>query len=348
MTALLLFAAAAVCVVVAANVTGKAQLDALLRIDAELGGSLKTIDESVCDSPSTQTDTSGSAVIGFRCLDSSIVSLSLQRLCGGASTLPTTLFELTGLTELRLDSGDLVGTLPSRLFTLTNLEYLSIPNQNFTGTVPTEIQRLTKLKQLLLFGNMLVGPLTLTNLTALYTIYVSDTQLDALQLPPSVLNCDAQHTKINCSTLTRCSCNNKNAVLPTPRQVCTTRTRTLRPCGLSACDKSQLLRLVHDECTVLHQCLAPHNGVAGFVRYETDRVPFVLYLYEDARCTVRKAEIVRGCGCQNNIEVSCIADVTRDSAAAPTTTTTFATVMMMMLVAILLTGTTPTNQQEEV
>jgi len=75
------------------------------------------------------------------------------------STLPTTLYTMTELTELDLTDSHFVGSLSTEIGNLVNLEELQLAGNNFAGSVPTEVGKLAKLRELDLSGNALFGKL---------------------------------------------------------------------------------------------------------------------------------------------------------------------------------------------
>lgn len=89
------------------------------------------------------------------------------------STFPTAIFQLTKLTDLRLDNTLIEGGIPLQISTLHNLQYLYLGNNSFGGTIPgSALSSLTNLKELSLWGNSLNGVLppelgNLVNLTYL-------------------------------------------------------------------------------------------------------------------------------------------------------------------------------------
>ncbi len=87
-------------------------------------------------------------------------------------SLPSTLGNLTALTDLELVDGQLSGTLPSTLGNLVNLTALILNKNSLTGTIPAALENLTNLQVLSLYQNQLSGYIPsftrLTNLTGLF------------------------------------------------------------------------------------------------------------------------------------------------------------------------------------
>ena len=76
-----------------------------------------------------------------------------------AGTIPTTLAQLTHLTDLVLGYNDLSGTFPQYLTGMTDLVQIDVSRGRFTGPLPTDWSQMTNLVALALFSNALTGPL---------------------------------------------------------------------------------------------------------------------------------------------------------------------------------------------
>jgi len=74
-----------------------------------------------------------------------------------AGFIPSTLGDLTALTELRLADNFLSGTIPESFGKLTNLQRLSLWGNALSGTIPRVLGKLTNLEYLYLYENRLVG-----------------------------------------------------------------------------------------------------------------------------------------------------------------------------------------------
>ncbi len=83
------------------------------------------------------------------------------------------------VTELQLQSNQLVGPLPSDLENLINLRILNLYSNQLSGSVPLELSNLSDLISLSLYANLLTGtiPSGLGNLSNLITLNLSSNQL---------------------------------------------------------------------------------------------------------------------------------------------------------------------------
>lgn len=106
----------------------------------------------------------------------SVISLSSNNVT--TSSLPTSLANLTYLSELRLYNNNLSGTFPTFLGSFAFLNTIDFGNNNISGNIPTYLGNISTLKNLYLDGNALTGPLpaTLTNI-GLSLIYVNNNNL---------------------------------------------------------------------------------------------------------------------------------------------------------------------------
>ena len=75
-----------------------------------------------------------------------------------SGTIPSSLGNLTNLTELSLWGNDLTGSIPD-LGRLSNLLELKLQENQLTGTIPATLGNLTALRELSLWGNQLTGPI---------------------------------------------------------------------------------------------------------------------------------------------------------------------------------------------
>ncbi|MEQ9426339.1 MAG: FG-GAP-like repeat-containing protein [Cyclobacteriaceae bacterium] len=93
--------------------------------------------------------------------------------------IPAEIGDLTALTFLSLWTNNLSGSIPVELGNLTNLTFLSIQTNALTGTIPAELGNLNQLTVFSLHTNNLSGsiPTTLGNLTQLIQLLISNNQL---------------------------------------------------------------------------------------------------------------------------------------------------------------------------
>ncbi|MEQ9376180.1 MAG: FG-GAP-like repeat-containing protein [Imperialibacter sp.] len=99
-----------------------------------------------------------------------------------SGSLPTEIGTLTALVDFQLWDNQLSGSLPTSIGNLTNLTYLDLAPNQFSGTIPTEIGNLVNLGTLWLNHNQFVGavPGSLVNLTALTALYLQENSLTDL------------------------------------------------------------------------------------------------------------------------------------------------------------------------
>jgi hypothetical protein len=93
--------------------------------------------------------------------------------------LPSSMGNLTKLIQLHLNSNQLSGPLPPSIGDAINLQYIWLRGNNLTGPIPSSIGNLINLKVLTLDGNQLTGniPDTIGNLKNLETLRLNGNQL---------------------------------------------------------------------------------------------------------------------------------------------------------------------------
>lgn len=106
-----------------------------------------------------------------------ILSLSNNQLTGN---IPTSLGNLTALTNLQLSGNQLSGSIPSSIGNLVNLTVLRLDNNVLTGTVPSSVGNMSILVELTLFNNQLSDsiPASFASLTDLQTFTLQNNRLD--------------------------------------------------------------------------------------------------------------------------------------------------------------------------
>ena len=104
------------------------------------------------------------------------LSLDSNNLVGG---IPPAIGNLTGLTELFLSNNQLTGGIPAEIGNLTNLTHLYLYSNQLTGGIPAEIGSLTAIQSLGLAFNQLTGsiPVEIGSLTALNGLFLQHNQL---------------------------------------------------------------------------------------------------------------------------------------------------------------------------
>jgi Leucine-rich repeat (LRR) protein len=114
----------------------------------------------------------------------SVLSLPANGLVGA---LPAALGDLTGLTQLYLNTNQLTGSLPASLGGLSQLTRLDARDNQLTGALPPELGNLAALQELRLKGNQLSGtiPAALGNLGALRVLDLSANELSGA-IPPEL------------------------------------------------------------------------------------------------------------------------------------------------------------------
>ncbi|MEQ8811194.1 MAG: FG-GAP-like repeat-containing protein, partial [Imperialibacter sp.] len=97
-------------------------------------------------------------------------------------SLPTEIGNLTALVDLQLWNNQLSGQLPTSIGNLTNLTYLDLAPNQFSGAIPTEIGNLVNLTTLRINNNQFSGgvPASLVNLTSLTALYLQGNSLTNL------------------------------------------------------------------------------------------------------------------------------------------------------------------------
>ncbi|MFC1481593.1 FG-GAP-like repeat-containing protein [Candidatus Neomarinimicrobiota bacterium] len=106
-----------------------------------------------------------------------------------SGTIPTTIGNLTGLTNLRLLNNSLAGTIPDTIGNLTNLTHLYLYDNQLSGTIPVSIGNLTSLESLYLYQNLLSGsiPSTIGNLASMRILELNQNQLSG-PVPTEITN----------------------------------------------------------------------------------------------------------------------------------------------------------------
>ena len=79
--------------------------------------------------------------------------------CQFTGTVPSSLFHLSNIQDLRLGQNLLKGQIPTEVGLATSLRHLVLTSNQFSGEVPKEIERLTGLSHLELDDNLLSGEL---------------------------------------------------------------------------------------------------------------------------------------------------------------------------------------------
>ena len=83
------------------------------------------------------------------------------------------------ITQLRLQSNNLIGSIPSELGSLTSFEQLILNNNELSGEIPSELGMLTSLQWLHLHSNSLTGsiPSEFGSMTGLEQLYLHNNEL---------------------------------------------------------------------------------------------------------------------------------------------------------------------------
>jgi hypothetical protein len=116
-----------------------------------------------------------------QCADGRITHLPLWN--SGIPELSEAIFQLTGLTLLRLDGNHLTGTIPANVGALTALAYLNLGSNQLTGLVPASLSQLTSLKEIGLNGNVLEGRLPPLNFSQFTDCCRTDGRRERFLLP---------------------------------------------------------------------------------------------------------------------------------------------------------------------
>ncbi|MFC2126154.1 T9SS type A sorting domain-containing protein [Bacteroidota bacterium] len=104
-------------------------------------------------------------------------------------SIPTSIGDLTALTDMNLGQNSLSGSIPSQIGNLTSLVDLDLHANQISGTIPAEIGNLTGLESLDLGSNNITGniPPEIGNLTNLINLYIWGNQLTG-PIPPEIGN----------------------------------------------------------------------------------------------------------------------------------------------------------------
>jgi hypothetical protein len=131
--------------------------------------------------------------------------------------IPLALLDLTGLTDLRLDTNQLTGSISSQLAELTGLHVLSLHDNQLTGTIPSQLAELTALTKLWLGRDLLTGtiPSELAKLTR-----VTDLELYSNQLTGAVPSLPFKQYTSNCCLYYERQTNNFTCPLPAGAAEC--------------------------------------------------------------------------------------------------------------------------------
>ncbi|KAJ3095839.1 hypothetical protein HDU96_001026 [Phlyctochytrium bullatum] len=118
-------------------------------------------------------DTTNGRSIAIQCdASSAVTSLQLDSV-GISGTIPTSVFQLTGLTFLSMAQNSLSGSVPAQIGSLVNLRRLGLASNQLTGQLPSSIYTLTNLESLVVHSNRFSGGISadigrLSNLVFLY------------------------------------------------------------------------------------------------------------------------------------------------------------------------------------
>jgi Leucine-rich repeat (LRR) protein len=106
-----------------------------------------------------------------------------------SGTLPSEIGNLSNLIHLSLSYNELTGSIPATFGNLTNLESFYIRNNQLSGTIPTEIGSLSMLKGISLRFNQLTGPIPneIGDLDSLGLLLLEGNHLSG-PIPPSIGN----------------------------------------------------------------------------------------------------------------------------------------------------------------
>ena len=93
-------------------------------------------------------------------------------------SIPSELGSLTSLEQLILNNNELSGEIPSELGMLTSLQWLHLHSNSLTGSIPSEFGMMTGLERLFLFGNELSGEIPdLSGMTSLQLLALDQNRL---------------------------------------------------------------------------------------------------------------------------------------------------------------------------
>ena len=125
-------------------------------------------------SAATGTPADYCSFYGTGCDASGVLTLLDLRSEEFSSSVPVTLGNLTGLTDLWFHGNKFVGSIPSSFGRLTALTQLMFFDCQLSGTIPSALGSLTRLKYLYLSSNQLNGtiPSTFSSLTSLAILCV--------------------------------------------------------------------------------------------------------------------------------------------------------------------------------
>mgnify|MGYP003490308748 FL=1 len=103
--------------------------------------------------------------------------------------IPTSIGNLTNLTQLNLHTNQLSGPIPTSIGNFTNLKTLDLSYNQLSGPIPTSIGNLTNLQWLYLLKNQLSGPIpkSIGNLTNLKSLELRFNQLCG-KIPEWIMN----------------------------------------------------------------------------------------------------------------------------------------------------------------
>ncbi|XP_022774036.1 MDIS1-interacting receptor like kinase 2-like [Durio zibethinus] len=103
--------------------------------------------------------------------------------------MPSTLYQLTNLSDLYLDNNQIEGPIPKELGNLNTIIQLSLFGNKLNGSIPSSIGNLSKLQDLSLDSNLLEGPIPkeIGNLNALTQLSLFGNKLSG-SIPSSIGN----------------------------------------------------------------------------------------------------------------------------------------------------------------
>lgn len=237
------------------------------------------------------------------CRNGSLVSAALT---APLAALPSSLLRFTALTSLSVTPPAPFVTatdsllLPSTLAALSQLRHLNLSGAGLLGLIPSQLSALSGLTLLDLSHNGFSGSVPLLSQALPACELRGNPQLACC--PPMCACDDAAVAAGTCRVR-----------LPAAELV-----GLVSSCGAAACGQQELLRMRENECYVLHQCLAPHLGVAGYARLtrNADTGGIALEVYERPACSGSVYKIAGFCNtCFGNMHVKCEERV--DVAAAP-------------------------------
>jgi hypothetical protein len=208
------------------------------------------------------------------------------------------------------------GTIPTQIARLVDLTVLNLASNQLSGTVPSALAQLSKLTRLDLSRSAVSGA------------------FPALPKAGNLTSCALRDTCLDCRSVpSACTCTSACTCAPEPADCVAARSFvTLKPCALASCAADATLDIYEGDCVVLHQCLAPHLGVAAYARASFQTTMFrkklkgitrfldsnyTLQLYNEPDCRTLKSTAAGQCGtCDENFQVDCF------GAPAPSTAAT--------------------------